>query len=334
MLKLVIHPPVDEGRLEKIREAAGEMVVVNAGDAEEAAGEIIDATAFFGKITPELLSVAGQLEWVQAPTASLEHYVFDDLVAHPCMLTNMRGLYYDVIADHVMGYVLMFARNLHRYLRLQIDRSWSPVGGEEERSDFLSGPGWVSGIDASHIHLADCTMGVVGTGSIGAEICRRASGFGMTVIGVDPVASSVPGVVDDVWGTDRVDDLLAASDFVVIAAPHTPETEGWFGAERFGAMRESAFFINIGRGAIVQLDALTETLEAGGIAGAALDVYEIEPLPEDHPLWGMDNVILTPHIAAASPRISERHLATLLENVRCYVAGEDLVTVADKSRWF
>jgi phosphoglycerate dehydrogenase-like enzyme len=333
-MKLVIHPPVDDVRLERIREAAGEMEVVNAADSDIAAGEIIDATAFFGKITPELLSVAGQLEWVQAPTASLEHYVFDELVAHPCTLTNMRGLYYDVIADHVMGYVLVFARNLHRYLRQQIDRRWAPVGGEEERSDFLSGPGWISGIDAGHLHLADCTMGVVGTGSIGAEICRRAASFGMRVLGVDPVATSVSGVVDEVWGVDRVDELLAASDFVVIAAPHTPETEGWFGAERFAAMKDSAYFINIGRGAIVRLDALTEALEGGRLAGAALDVYEIEPLPTDHPLWGMENVLLTPHIAAASPRISERHLETLLENVGCYVAGRDLVTVADKTRWF
>ncbi len=333
-MKLVIHPAVDDVRLERIREVSGEMVVVNAADSETAAAEIIDATAFFGKITPELLSVAGQLEWVQAPTASLEHYVFDELVTHPCTLTNMRGLYYDVIADHVMGYVLVFARNLHKYLRQQIDRKWAPVGGEEERSDFASGPGWISGIDAGHLHLGDCTMGVVGTGSIGAEICRRAASFGMEVLGVDPMATSVPGVIDEVWGVDRVDELLAASDFVVIAAPHTPETEGWFGSERFAAMKQSAYFINIGRGAIVKLDALTEALGSGAIAGAALDVYEIEPLPAEHPLWGLQNVLLTPHIAAASPRIAERHLATLLENVACYVAGEDLVTVADKTRWF
>ena len=333
-MKLVIHPPVDDVRLERICEAAGEMAVVNAANPEEAAAEIIDATAFFGKITPELLSVAGQLEWVQAPTASLEHYVFDELVAHPCTLTNMRGLYYDVIADHVMGYVLVFARNLHKYLRQQIDRTWAPVGGEGERSDFVSGPGWVSGIDAGHLHLADCTMGVVGTGSIGAEICRRAASFGMEVLGVDPVATSVPGVVDDVWGVDRVDELLGASDFVVIAAPHTPETEGWFETERFAAMKKTAYFINIGRWAIVKLDALTEALESGAIAGAALDVYETEPLPVEHPLWRLENVLLTPHISAASPRIAERHLATLLENVACYVAGEDLVTVADKTRWF
>ena len=333
-MKFVIHPPIDAMRLEQVQRAAGKMEVVNAADESEAMAAIAEATAFFGKITPELLAAAEQLDWVQSPTASLEHYVFAELVAHPCTLTNMRGLYYDVIADHVMGYVICFARNLHVYLRRQLESDWAPVGGEAERSDFLSGPGWVSGIDASHLHLADTTMGVVGTGSIGSEIARRAAAFGMDLLGVDPVCRQVSGVIDEVWDVDRLPDLLAASDFVVIAAPHTPETEGWFGAARFAAMKESAYFINIGRGAIVKLDDLTEALESGAIAGAALDVYETEPLPAEHPLWGLENVLLTPHIAAASPRIAERHLATLLENVASYVAGEDLVTVADKTRWF
>jgi len=333
-VKLVMHPPVDDDRLATIRDAARGMEIVNAADDLIALREIADATAFFGKITPELLAAAERLEWVQSPTASLEHYVFDELVDHPCTLTNMRGLFGDVIADHVMGFVISFARNLHIYLRQQFEARWEPIGGEDERSDFFSGPGTVSGIDRSHLHLADCTLGVVGVGSIGSEICRRASAFGMSLLGVDPVCREVPGVLDEVWDVDRLPDLLAASDFVVIAAPHTPETEGWFGSGQFGQMKSSAFFINIGRGAIVRLDALTEALGQGRIAGAALDVYEIEPLPSDHPLWSMPNVILTPHIAAASPHIAERHLATFLENVRRYVAGEELATVVDKARWF
>ena len=333
-MKLVMHPPVDDDRLATIRDAARGMEIVNAADDLIALREIADATAFFGKITPELLAAAERLEWVQSPTASLEHYVFDELVDHPCTLTNMRGLFGDVIADHVMGFVISFARNLHIYLRQQFEARWEPIGGEDERSDFFSGPGTVSGIDRSHLPLADCTLGVVGVGSIGSEICRRASAFGMSLLGVDPVCREVPGVLDEVWDVDRLPDLLAASDFVVIAAPHTPETEGWFGSGQFGQMKSSAFFINIGRGAIVRLDALTEALGQGRIAGAALDVYEIEPLPSDHPLWSMPNVILTPHIAAASPHIAERHLATFLENVRRYVAGEELATVVDKARWF
>src|SRR5579871_7071920 len=152
-MKLVIHPPVDDARLVKIREAAEDMAVVNAASDADALLAIFDADAFFGKITPALLAAGKKLKWVQSPTASLEHYVFPELVAHPCQLTNMRGLFSDVIADHVMGYVLCFARNLHLYLRQQWQSKWEPIGGESARSDFVSGPGTVSSIDRSHLHL-------------------------------------------------------------------------------------------------------------------------------------------------------------------------------------
>ncbi|HJT78416.1 MAG TPA: D-2-hydroxyacid dehydrogenase, partial [Gemmataceae bacterium] len=118
-MKLVIHPPVEPARLERIRAAAGDMTVVNAADEAEARRALADADAFFGKITPPLLAAARQLRWVQTPTASLEHYLFPELAAHPCVLTNMRGLFSDVIADQVFGYLLCFARNLHRYILQQ-----------------------------------------------------------------------------------------------------------------------------------------------------------------------------------------------------------------------
>ena len=333
-MKLVMFPAVEEPRLQCIREKAKPMTVVNAQDVAEAQREIADADAFFGKITPELLQAAKRLRWVQSPTASLEHYTFPKLAEHACTLTNMRGLFDDVVADHVMGCVLSFARNLHLYVRRQLRSEWSPVGGESERSTFAAGPATVSGIDRAHRHVSDCTLGVVGVGSIGAEICRRAKAFGMTILGVDPVRRRVEGVLDEVWPPERLPDLLAASDFVVIAAPHTPETEKMFRAEQFRAMKRSAVLVNIGRGAIVDLADLTAALQDGTIAGAALDVFETEPLPKDHPLWRMENVLITPHVAAASPRIAGRHLATLLENVRRFAAGEPLLNVVDKRKWF
>lgn len=333
-MKLVIFPSVDEERLALIVEAAGEMQVVNAADEKTARMEIADADAFFGKITPELLAVADCLRWVQSPTASLEHYIFDELVAHSCQLSNMRGLYSDVIADHVMGYVLCLARNLHIYLRQQAECKWQAVGGEGERSDFVRGPSTVSRVDQRHLHLSDCTLGVVGVGSIGSEICRRAHAFGMEVIGVDPECREVPGVVREVWPNDRLPDLLGRSDFVVIAAPHTPETFKLFRRKQFQEMKRTGYLINIGRGAIVDLKDLVAALEAGELAGAALDVFEVEPLPADSPLWNMQNVIITPHIAAASPRIAERHTAALLENIRRFAAGKEPLTLVDKSRWF
>lgn len=333
-MKLVISPAIDELRLLRIQAIDPQLQIVNAADAVTALHEIADADAFFGKLTPELLKAAKNLRWVQSPTASLEHYLFPELVEHPCTLTNMRGLFSDVIADHVMGYVLCFARNLHLYLRQQTTGRWAPIGDAGMVADFVSAPGRVSPVDRSHQHLADLTLGVVGVGQIGAEICRRAAAFGMTVIGVDPVTTSVPGVVDTVWPMARLSDLLTQSAYVVIAAPHTPETERLFDRARLQQMKPDAVLINIGRGAIVDLADLTAALEAGEIHGAALDVCEVEPLPADHPLWYMANVIITPHVAAASPRIAERHLETLLENVRRFLAGEPLLTPVDKRKWY
>jgi phosphoglycerate dehydrogenase-like enzyme len=333
-VKLVIHPPVDPERLARIRDAAAPMAVVNARDEPEARAAIVDADAFFGKLTPPLLAAARRLRWVQAPTVSLEHFVFPELLDHPAVLTNMRGLFSDVIADHVFAYVLCFARNLHHYIRNQGAARWAPVGGEAERSTFAAGPGVVSAIDRAHLHLGDATLGVVGLGQIGSEVARRGLAFGMRVVGVDPVQTVAPPGVAALWRLDRLPDLLRESDFVVIAAPHTPETVRLFRRAQFGQMRRSAYLINIGRGVIVDLADLAAALRAGEIAGAGLDVFETEPLPGDHPLWAMPNVIITPHVAGASPRIAERHLAVLLDNVGRFARGEPLTNVADKRRWY
>ena len=332
-MKLVIFPAVDSERLARILEAATALDVVNAGDENQARREIVDADAFFGKITPPLLAAATRLKWVQAPTASLEHYLFPELIEHPCLLSNMRGLFSDVIADHVLGLVICFARNLHLYVRRQLERRWEPVGGEAARSDFLFGPGIASPIDKSHAHLADCTLGIVGAGQIGSEIARRAHAFALRVLAVDPVVSSVSGVCE-VWRPQRLGDLLAESDFVVIAAPHTPETHKLFGRREFEQMKRTAYLINVGRGVIIDLADMTSALTDGLIAGAGLDVFEIEPLPSDHPLWGMENVIITPHVAGTSPRIAERHLDALLENIRRFQSGRPPATLVEKRRWY
>jgi phosphoglycerate dehydrogenase-like enzyme len=330
---MVIYPPVEAERLERIRAAAGDMAVVNAADEAEARRAIADADAFFGKITPPLLAAAGRLRWVQTPTASLEHYLFPELAAHPCLLTNMRGLFSDVIADQVFGCLLCFARNLHRYIRNQAAARWEPVGGEAARAPFAAGPGTVSAIDRAHHGLAGATLGVVGFGGIGAEVARLGLAFRMRVLAVDPAREQAPeGMM--LWRPERLPDLLAESDYVVIAAPHTPETAKLFRRPQFRQMKRSAYLVNVGRGAIVDLADLTAALEAGEIAGAALDVFETEPLPADHPLWRRENIILTPHVAGFAPQIAERHLEVLLDNIRRFRRGEPLCNVADKGRWY
>jgi phosphoglycerate dehydrogenase-like enzyme len=333
-MKLVIHPPVEVERYARIVEAAGPMQVVNAANPAAAREAIAEADAFFGKLTPEMLAVAGRLRWVQSPTASLEHYLFPELVAHPLVLTNMRGLYSDVIAEHVLGMMLAFTRNLHQYIRNQAADRWEPVGGEAARTCGAGGPGVRNAPAREHRMLGDLTLGIVGLGHIGLEIAQRSAAFGMRVLAVDPVRQVAPASVAALWPPQRLDELLGESDFVVIAAPHTPETEQMFRRRQFQAMKPSAILINIGRGAIVNLDDLVTALAAREIAGAGLDVFEIEPLPSDHPLWSFPNVLITPHVAGQSTRVAERHLGVLLDNVRRFVRGEALMNVVDKERWF
>jgi len=335
-MKLVIHPAVEGDRLDALRRAAPGAEWVNAATPEEAVAAMPGADGFLGKITPAMLGAAERLRWVQSFTVSLEHYLFPALADHPCTLTNMRGLFGDVIADQVMGYVLCFARNLHTYIRRQAERRYEPAGGESARVSFAAGPGTVNAMDRATIFLPDTTMGIVGLGAIGGEIARRALAFGMAVRAVDrfPDRTRPPEGVDRVDAMDGLTDLLADSDFVVIAAPHTPETAGLFDAATIARMKPSGYLINIGRGAIVVLDDLVAALRARSIAGAALDVFEVEPLPSDHPLWDFPEVILTPHTAGYSPVIARRHRETLVENVGRFARGEPLLNVVDKALWF
>lgn len=332
-MKLLLYPPVSSDRLEKIRAAATPMEVAQARDEAEALSQIADADALFGYITAPLLQAAKKLRWVQAPTASMEKYLFPELVSSKVVVTNMRGIFGDVIADHVFGFILCFAKNFHLYLRQQIQGTWHALGRAPWELPGYGGPGEVHPSDRTALTLGDCTLGVIGMGGIGEEVARRGIAFGMEVLAVDPRAPAAPPGVA-LFRPERLNAVLPLCDFVVIAAPHTPETFKLFNRDRIRQMKRSAYLINVGRGVIVDLADLTTALEAKEIAGAGLDVFEVEPLPPEHPLWQMENVLITPHCAAASPRVPERHLATLLENVRRFAAGEDLKNVVDKNNWF
>ncbi len=335
-MKLVIHPAVEPERWDTLRAAAPGAEWVNAGSEKEAALAMPGTDGFLGKITPRILTRADRLRWVQAFTVSLEHYMFPELAAHPCVLTNTRAIFGDVIADQVMGYVICFARNLHTYIRRQIEHRYEPLGGEAARVSNALGPGTVGAMDRATIFLPEATMGIIGMGGIGCEIARRARAFGMAVRGVDrhPDRVQPPEGVDRVDGIDRLGELLGWSDFAVIAAPHTPETVGLFDVKTLSLLRHTSYLINVGRGAIVVLDDLVAALRAGRLAGAALDVFKVEPLPADHPLWDFPNVILTPHTAGYSTVIASRHLATLVENVGRFARSQELLNIVDKTLWF
>jgi len=165
-------------------------------------------------------------------------------------------------------------------------------------------------------------------------VARLASAFGMRVIGVDERRAAPPPGVAELHRAAALDELLPRADFVILTVPHTPETEGFMNRARFQRMKKGAFFINIGRGMTTRLDDLVAALEAGEIAGAALDVFEQEPLPADHKLWTMPGVLITPHTAGHGPYLDERRFDVLSDNCRRFLAGGELRNIVDKSRWF
>ncbi len=313
-MKLLIHPAISEESARDVGSVSDHVEVYNVESVDEALESIGEMEAMYGWITPELLRRADRLRWIQAPRVGLETYLFPELVRSDVTLTTVRDIYSDHIADQTMGYILMFARGLHVYLRRQLERRWQ------------------SGVPV--VHLADQTLGVIGLGGIGAQIAKRGKACGMRVIATDAVGKERPDYVDCLDGPAGLEDLLAEADFVVSCVPHTPETVGLIGREEIARMKPSAYLINISRGVVVQLDALTQALRDGEIAGAGLDVFETEPLPADHPLWCMENVIITPHSAGHSAEVEPRRIAVLKENLRRFVSDEPLLNVADKERWF
>jgi phosphoglycerate dehydrogenase-like enzyme len=216
-----------------------------------------------------------------------------------------------------MAFVLAFARGLHHYLPRQLARQWRPEP-----------------LDTGVVHLPESTALIVGVGGIGAEAARLAAAFGMRVIGVDARRTDTPPGVAELHRPDALDALLPRADFVILTVPHTPATEGFMHRARFARMKRTAFFVNIGRGMTTRLDDLVAALRAGEIAGAALDVFEQEPLPADHPLWTMPNVLITPHTAGFGPYLDDRRCDILVDNCRRFVAGQPLRNAVDKASWF
>ena len=314
-MRILLFPSVTEHWIQQIRAISPEIEVVTACSETEALSVISEVDALYGRITPALLNAAQRLRWVQVSHVGLEGSIFPELAASPVVLTNVRGIYSDHVADQAFSMLLAFARGLHVYIRRQVEHRWG-------RSEAVQA-----------IHLPDQTLGIIGLGGIGSEVAKRGKAFGMRVVAVDPAPKGSTEGVDRIWGLDGLYQLLRESDFVVICAPHTPVTEGSIGTVELDAMKRTAVLINVGRGAIVKLDALVEALQAGTIAGAGLDVFEVEPLPEDHPLWDMENVIITPHVGGRGPYMQERRMRIFLENVRRFIAGEPLLNVVDKEQW-
>jgi len=295
------------------RAVPGDRVVKmdRGGPFDEAADVEVALGAPAIDVITEFLARAPRLRWLHTVSAGVERLMIPDITERPGLtLTNNSGSYDIPIAEFVMGAILSAAKHLPDYQRAQEQGHWDK--------------------DREHTELRDATVVILGVGSIGGEVARLASAFGMRVVGVRrrTGGAPLPGV-DEIVPPERLGDAVSDADFLAVTAPLTAETRGLVSREVIARMKPSAWIVNIARGAICDEPALLEALKEKRIAGAAIDAWWTEPLPSGSEWWSLPNVIATPHVSHSSPRVRERTLALFLENYRRFRAGEPLLNVVD-----
>ncbi|MBP7401553.1 MAG: D-2-hydroxyacid dehydrogenase [Clostridia bacterium] len=302
---------IDDARIESVRQAWPGAVLhaVHGRPIDPALLEKVEVA--FGPLSPSDAVRAPRLRWVQLQSAGCENYTLPgNVFPHGrVMLTTASGVYDMPIAEHVLGMMLGHARGLFHYARQQAAGHWDRNHPVER--DF-----------------AGSTVGVVGLGSIGAAVAVRSRMLGARVLGVRRHPSP-DDPVDTCYTPDRLREMLPLCDYVVLCLPATVDTARVLDAGALAVMRKHAFLVNIGRGSAIDTDALVEALRAGRLGGAGLDVTDPEPLPDGHPLWGMDNVLITPHTSGGSPGDDARIHALFLENIALYRAGRPLKNLVD-----
>lgn len=311
---IVLNHPAAESFAQLIGERFPQVRAIVAPDPDRLERYIEDADALLAFRFPvEVFDRAKKLRWFQCTGAGVDSlFPIRDTLGH-ITVTNARGIHGDVITDFVMAGVTMLHWDFRRFLREQTERKWNPR--------------YVA-------PLADRTLGVVGLGSIGATIALRAKSAGMTVVGSKRDVSVPVEGVDRLFDSDALHDLLPLCDFVVLAVPATPDTVGLIGAAEIACMRPHAFLVNIARGNVVVEAELINALQTGAIAGAMLDVFDREPLPQDSPLWNMPNVIATPHVAGSPSNYTERVFSIFAENIERFLKGQALKNVVDLRRGY
>ncbi|HUD98404.1 MAG TPA: D-2-hydroxyacid dehydrogenase [Bryobacteraceae bacterium] len=303
---LVLADPTDPllGMLEKlpgeVRIAAGNRVEAFADAAPEA--DVILNWTGSRELLRQVWRMAPRVHWIHARSAGLDEVLFPELIESPVPLTNARGVFSEILGEFVIAAVLFFAKGLRRMVRSQEAGVWDQF---------------------DTIEVAGQTMGVMGMGDIGNAAARRAEAMGMRVMGL--------GRAD---GRERKRDLLAGADYVVLSLPLTPETRGIIGEAELRAMKPAAVLINVGRGPLVDEAALIAALRERRIGGAAVDVFNQEPLPAGHPYFALDNLLLSAHAADHTPDWQQRAMQLFLENFERYKKGEPLRNVVDKRRGY
>jgi phosphoglycerate dehydrogenase-like enzyme len=304
--------PVAE--VERLQRLFPHLSVVDAPTRDARLRELPGAdVAFLSQLKPDEFALAAALRWIQSPAAGVAGLLFPELKASPVVLTNARGIHGEAMAEHVIAVVIVLFRQMHLAIRRQHGHRWVT----EERSAFRM--------------VRGRRMGVIGLGSIGTAVAERASAMGMEVVAVRRnVSAPRPPFVSAVYPPSALDTLLSESDAVVVTAPLTGETRGLIGATQLSRMKRDAVLVNVARGKLVREDELADALARGTLGGAALDVFEHEPLDAASPLWDLPNVLVTPHTSALRDDYWVLAVDLFAGNLRRFERGEPLANVVDK----
>jgi phosphoglycerate dehydrogenase-like enzyme len=303
------------GEVDRLRQAFPHLAIVDAPSRDERFRELPDADiAFLSQLKPDEFSVASRLRWIQSPAAGVASLLFPELRDSAVALTNARGIHGDAMAEHVIGVVIVLFRQIHLALRRQVRHEWAKEGLAHFRT------------------LRGRTVGVVGLGAIGTAVAERAAALGADVIAVRRTVSA-PRVasVSAVYPPEELDTVLGRADAVVLTAPLTGQTQGLIGSPQIRRMKPDAILVNVARGKLVREDELAAELARGTIAGAALDVFEHEPLAATSPLWDLPNVVITPHTSAFRDDYWPLAVDLFAANLRRFERGEPLANLVDKT---
>jgi len=295
--------------------------VVHLPDYKRVDAEISDVEIGIAwSIRPEQIKAAKKLRWIHSPAAAVHQLIFPELVESDIVLTNAREVHGPVVAEHVIAQIFALAKKIPDSVRLQEKHDW----GQQRIWDELPRVREVAG----------ATVGLIGLGSIGRAVAKSAKALGMRVIAVREHPEKGGEGADVVLGPAQVDDVFRKADYVVLAAPVTDNTRAIANAERLALMKPDACLINVGRGQVVDENALASALREKKIGGAALDVFPKEPLAAESPLWDLPGLLITPHTAALTDKLWERHYKLFSENLRRYLSGEVLLGVVDKRKGY
>jgi len=308
---LSTYEEISEKHIQQMRKVSDNITVEIVTEKERVRNAVDRAEILLdaGVFDKEVFLAAKRLRWVHAVSAGVERYLFPEFIESPVILTSSSGVHRIPISEVAIAMMLIFAKRLHKFMRFQLERKWARLPPDE---------------------LADKTAGLLGLGNIGMETAWKAKCFGMRVLALEKRKICRATYVDEIWGLDDLDYLLRESDYLIVAVPLTKETYHMIGEKELRLMKPSAYVINVSRGAVIDNAALIRALKEGWIAGAGLDVFEEEPLPENSDFWKLENVVITPHISGSTPRYADRVVEIFCKNLGRYLEGKPLLNTIDK----